>query len=120
MRVKILLLAVLLLGAVGAEAQSWYIQGADRYFRVEASPGQGRRGPIVSGYVYNDYGQTADRVWLLIEALDGSGQVTASSRTMVVGTVPNGGRSYFEAPAPGAGSSYRVRVTTYEWIGRGA
>jgi hypothetical protein len=120
MRVKILLLAVLLVAPVGAHAQNWFIQGADHHFRVEASPGQGRRGPIVSGYVYNSNGQTADRVWLLIEALDGSGQVTSSTRTMVVGTIPNGGRGYFEAPAPAGGSSYRVRVTTYEWIGRGA
>lgn len=120
MHVAILLLAVLLLGSVSAGAQNWAIQGADSHFRVEASPGQGRRGPVVSGYVYNLNGMTADRVWLVVEALDGAGQVTASSRALVVGTIPNGGRSYFEAPAPAGGSTYRVRVTSYEWIGRGA
>jgi hypothetical protein len=119
MRVSIVLLAALLLLAPVARAQSYVVQGAERYFSVEASPSQGRRGPVVSGYVYNTYGHAADRVWVVVEALDATGQVTASTNARVVGTVPNGGRAYFEAPAPAGGTTYRARVTSYEWVGRG-
>ena len=120
MRVKVLLISILLLTPVGAQAQKYAIQGADRYFRIEASPAQGRRGPVVAGYVYNTYGYNADRVWLMVEALDAGGAVIGTTQSPVLGTVPNGGRAYFEVSAPPGGTTYRVHVTTYEWVGRGA
>ena len=119
MRVTVLLLISLLLIPVGARAQNYAIQGADRYFRIEASPAQGRRGPIMAGYITNTYGHNADRVWLMVEALDASGAVIGTTQSPVLGTVPNGTRTYFEVPAPPGGASYRVHVTAYDWIGRG-
>jgi hypothetical protein len=119
MGVKSVVLATLLLVAPATvSAQSWAIQGTERYFRVESSVVQGRRGPIVSGYVYNTYGHTAGNVRLLVEGLDGGGQVTSTTWVYVVGTVPPGDRAYFEAAAPRE-SSYRVRVAFFDPVGRG-
>lgn len=120
MNVRVLLLASVLLATPAiVTAQSFAIQGVERYLRVEWETSQGRRGPMVVGYVYNLYGQTADQVRLAIEAVDGNGQVTGTTYAHIVGQVPPGGRSYFEAPAPAA-SAYRVRVLSFEPIGRGA
>lgn len=120
MRAKSLLLVTMLVLAPSAVfAQSWIIEGADRYFRVEWQAGQGRRGPVLAGYVYNTYGQTADRVRLLIEGLDSGGRVTSTTTAYVLGTIPALDRGYFEAPAPPGAASYRVRVASYDLIGRG-
>ena len=119
MNVRALLLAgVLLASPTMVAAQSFAIQGVERYIRVEWETSQGRRGPVVAGYVYNLYGQTADRVRLAIESLDASGQVTGTTYAHILGQVPVGGRSYFEVPAP-TSSSYRVRVLSFEPVGRG-
>ena len=120
MRVTVSLLAVLLLIPAAVSAQPYVMQGTERYFRVDASPGQGSRGPVVNGYVYNTHGHTADKVWLTVEALDNSGNVVGTSRSPLLGSIPNGGRTYFEVPAPPGGTTYRTRVTFFEWVGRGA
>ena len=100
-------------------AQNWVIQGTDRYFRVESTTANGPRGPVVSGYVYNTYGTTADRVRLLVESLDGSGQVTGSTIVSLLGSIGPGDRLYFEGTAPPPAASYRVRVASFDVIGRG-
>jgi hypothetical protein len=120
MGVKSVVVATLLLMAPATvSAQSYAIQGIERYFRVESSTTQGRRGPVVSGYIYNTHGHTADRVQYVVEAVDGAGQVTASTISYVVGTVPPGGRAYFEVAAPRAAGTYRVRVLSFDPVGRG-
>ena len=120
MRPKSVVLASLLLvvpAAVGA--QSYAIQGVERYFRVESELAQGRRGPVVAGYVYNTYGHTAGNVRLLVEGVDAGGQVASSTIAWVLGTVPPDGRTYFEVPAPRGGTTYRVRVLSFDPVGRG-
>src|SRR5207237_5446525 len=97
MPVKSLVVAILLLLDPGAvAAQTYAIQGTERYFRVDAELAQSRRGPLVAGYVYSTYGHTAGNVRLLVETLDGAGQVTSSTIAWVFGTVPPNGRAYFE------------------------
>jgi hypothetical protein len=112
------LAALVVMAPATVAAQSYAIQGIERYFRVESSTSQGRRGPVVSGYVYNMHGQTADRVRIAVETVDSAGQVTSSTIANVVGTVPPGGRSYFEVPVRDAGT-HRVRVLSFDPIGRG-
>ena len=101
-----------------AFAQSYAMQGVERYLRVEWEAGQSRRGPVVAGYVYNTSGYTADRVRLSIDSVDAAGQVTATQIVQVLGEVPAGNRSYFEFRANNAGP-YRVRALSFDPIGRG-
>jgi hypothetical protein len=120
MRVKsLILIAMLLMVPAGAGAQNWIIQGAEQYFRVEWQLDQGRRGPKLDGYIYSTWGTAAGNVRLLVEALDGAGKVTATDAPLILGTIPPGDRLYFEVPAPRGAASYRVRVGSYDPVGRG-
>ena len=114
----VLALALLIIPPAVVFAQSWAMQGIEHYFSVEFEPGTSRRGPVVSGYVYNKSGMNADRVRLSIDSVDAAGQVTATTFGEVLGTVPPGNRSYFEVPVKNPGP-YRVRVLSFDPIGRG-
>jgi hypothetical protein len=117
---RALLLGLLLLAApAAAGAQNFAIQGIERYLRLEWEAAQGRRGPVLAGYVHNIYGHTADRVRLQVEGLDGAGQVTSTMLTQIVGSIPPGSRGYFEVPAPNGAASYRIRLISFDPIGRG-
>jgi hypothetical protein len=120
MRVKSVVLATLLLVAPATvSAQNWVIQGAEQFFRIESTTTEGRRGPVVSGYIYSTWGYIAGNVRLIVEGLDAGGQVTSTTLVWVLGTVPNGGRAYFEAAAPRDAASVRVRVGSFEPVARG-
>jgi hypothetical protein len=120
MGVKSVVLATLLLVAPATvSAQNWVIQGADRFFRIESTTTEGRRGPVVSGYIYSTWGETSGNVRLLVEGLNAAGQVTSTAVAWVVGTVPPGGRAYFEAASPRDAASVRVRVASFDPVGRG-
>ena len=99
--IRVAMLALALgLGVGTAWAQGFGSAAPERFFRVEATGGQGRGGrPIVSGYVYNDYGNAAGRIQLAVESLDAGGQVVGRSLVHVDGTIPPYGRIYFEVPA---------------------
>jgi hypothetical protein len=111
--------ATLAIAISSARAENYSQQSLDRSFRVEFEVRADPQRPTVSGYVYNlEGGYIADRMTLLIERLDASGRVVGSSTTWVLGGVPPGNRAYFTTRvAPAA--SYRVRVNSFDWIGRG-
>jgi hypothetical protein len=96
-------------------ARSVALAGGEREFRVDWERGESPRGPVMSGYVYNDGGLSAARVSLLVEALDASGRPVSSTIAYVIGTVPAFSRAYFVTPVPAA-ASYRVRIISYDWI----
>lgn len=109
----------LAVGPPSAAAQNYARETLDRTFRIEFEVRADPQRPEISGYLYNlDAGYTADRVVLLIERLDASGRVTGSSTTWVLGGVPPGNRTYFSARVQPA-ASYRVSVSSFDWIGRG-
>jgi hypothetical protein len=118
-RLALMLAAVVAIAAGSAAAANYAQETLDRYFRLEYEVAQGSTRPVVSGYVYNlNPGTPAERMRLSIEALDGSGNVVATSSTWVLGNVPPGNRAYFSAPvAPAA--SYRVQVQSFDWGSRG-
>ncbi len=94
--------------------------GIDARLRLEWEPGQGRGGrPVITGYIYNDYGRPAGYVHLLVETLDDKGQVIDQTIGFVQGTVPFAGRAYFVIPLSKAGAAYRIRVTSFDWLGGG-
>lgn len=109
------------LGAGAARAQ---VQGrsVESDLRVEWTGSEDRRGrPVVSGYVYNQRaGNYAAGVRLLVEALDGSGQVVGSTTGYVMGDVPPSNRSYFEIKAAAKAASYRVSIESFAWRSYGA
>ena len=109
---------LLLLVATQASAQGYAIQGLDRYFRLEWEASTSRRGPVVTGYIYNISPTSADRVRLGIDLVDAGGQIVSSTIGYVLGTEPAGNRAFFEVPV-GQAASYKVRVLSYDPIGRG-
>jgi hypothetical protein len=111
-------LVALLGSAVVARAQNYALPDSDRWFRVEWQAGESKRGPVVSGYVYELAGRAADSMQLGIDRLDASGAVTTTQIAYVSGAVPPGGRAYFEVRVPAA-PAYRVRVVWYRWTGIG-
>src|SRR5437764_7629566 len=111
-------LVVLLLGAAPVHAQSWIIQGADRYFHVEWTMSARGGAPLMDGYVHNRAGSAADHVRVLVESLDAGGAVTAQTIGYLPGVVVNNNRTYFSLRVPAAGN-YRVRVASWDWVPSG-
>jgi hypothetical protein len=112
------LAAILLTASVSAAAVSYSQESLDQRFKIEfqVTPGQSR--PELSGYVYGQYsGISAEHMQLEIERLDANGQVIGRSTTWVLGEVPPGNRAYFTTRVEPA-ASYRVRVLSFDWIGR--
>lgn len=94
---------------------------AERLFHVEWTAREGRSGMSrITGYVYNDYGQAAEDIELLITGLDSAGQPVNTAIEHVSDTVPSRGRGYFDVQIPES-SSYRVDVESFEFMeGTGA
>jgi hypothetical protein len=112
------LAAILLTASVGAAAVSYSQESLDQRFKIEfqVTPGQSR--PELSGYVYGQYsGISVEHMQLEIERLDANGQVIGRSTTWVLGEIPPGNRAYFTTRVEPA-ASYRVRVLSFDWIGR--
>ncbi len=85
-----------------------------QHFRVEWQVAPRRDGrPELSGYVNSSHGLAASDMRLLVETLDGSGQVVARTLGYVDSLVPPFGRTYFTVRLPTAGASYRVTVTSF-------
>jgi len=89
---------------------------AERLFHIEWTASAGASGMSrISGYVYNDYGQPAEDIELVIIGLDGAGEPVSTAVQHVSGTVPARGRGYFDVQVP-VSSSYRVNVDSFEFV----
>jgi len=111
-------LVAILLTASASAAAVYSQETLDQRFRIEfeVTPGQSRS--VVSGYVYGQYsGLWATHMQLAIERLDAAGQVIGTSTTWVLGDVPPNNRAYFTARVEPA-ASYRVRIISFDWVGR--
>ncbi|HJR01865.1 MAG TPA: hypothetical protein VKA83_09550, partial [Methylomirabilota bacterium] len=74
---------------------------ADHFFHVEWTAGQGAAGRArITGYVYNDYGDSAVNVALRVHEIDASGNDVARVVTPIGGAVPAHGRTYFDVAVP--------------------
>ena len=100
-------------------AQDQALQGSvsDQYFRVDwnAQP-DGHGKARITGYVYNNYPETADRVQLRIIAFDGSGQQIGSFVEPMLDTVPALDRTYFDVKVPAHAASYHVYVDGFSFV----
>ena len=88
----------------------------DHFFHVEWSTTPATDGRVrITGYVYNDYGDDAIDVDLRISEMDGSGHRIEQLVEPVRGSVPAGGRTYFDIRVP-ASASYRVSVASFDFV----
>ena len=111
------LLAVLTMTSAGAAAV-FSQQTLDERFRIEYQVTPGQSKSVVDGYIYNVYsGLSVAHMQLAIDRVDASGNVIATSTTWVLGEVPPNNRAYFTARVEPA-ASYRVRILSFDWVGR--
>jgi hypothetical protein len=116
----LVLAAVVILGSGPARGQSFGTPQAEKFFRVEWQAQQTKNGqPAIGGFVYNDYGNWAGDVRLLVEGLDASGRPVSLTRGYVNGEVPPRGRVPFEVILPAPAATYRVTVEYFFWRHRG-
>jgi hypothetical protein len=89
---------------------------ADHFFHVEWTVAPDRSGhPRISGYVYNDYGDSAVNLTLRISEVDASGQDVESVVEPIGDTIPGLGRAYFSVRVPDS-RSYRVAVSAFDFV----
>jgi hypothetical protein len=107
----VFLLAVLMVASVHAQAPPPAGEG----FRADAGPDfLGRRGPAITGWLYNDRHVPITNVRVRVDVLDGGGQLIGSGEGWVYGGVPAFGRAYFFVPVPRYGAAYRVAVVSFD------
>jgi hypothetical protein len=73
----------------------------------------------IEGYVANLYGQYAEPVRVLGEALDASGHAVVQRLSWVLGGVPGGGRTYFEINGLPVTDAYQVTIWDYSFRRKG-
>jgi hypothetical protein len=89
---------------------------ADHFFHVEWTAGPGAPGRArITGYVYNDYGDSAINVALRIHEIDAGGRDVASVVAPLGDTIPGRGRAYFDVGVPDS-HGYRVDVTSFDFV----
>jgi len=89
---------------------------ADHFFHVEWTAGEGAAGRArITGYVYNDSGDSAVDVTLRIHEIDASGNDVASVVAPIGQAVPGNGRTYFDIAVPRS-RFYRVDVASFDFV----
>jgi hypothetical protein len=84
-------------------------------FRADAEPDLlGRRGPAITGWLYNDHAFAVTNVRVRVDLLDGGGQPLGSAEGWVYGNVPARGRAYFFVSVPRYATAYRVTVLRFD------
>jgi len=91
-------------------AETYTRESLDQTFRLEWS----KTARNVNGYVYNSSSRHAAYMRLLVEGVDGSGNVVNKTMTWVLDVPPNN-RAFFEVSARDA-ASYRVSILSFNWI----
>ena len=104
-------LAVLAL-SVPAQGQVSNGDGTDRWLKIDWTAER----TMVSGRIYNQYGSAADKVKILVEALDASGRVMATRYEWIGGVIPALGNRYFAVSELPAAEHYRVTVASYTFV----
>jgi hypothetical protein len=114
-----LLLSVVMampLGAAVDRPLTPLVLGWEQFFKLDWQVSQGRTAPVVWGHVLNDWGMPAARIQLLVEGLDGSGQIVGQKVAWLGSILTPGTRGYFEVPVPWKAPTYRVSVFAFDWV----
>jgi hypothetical protein len=121
-RVRVPLIAVLLgMFVASPEAPAQLLSpispGWDRYFSVSSEPFERRGKPYLGGSIVNTYGVMANRVQLLVDTFDSSGQIVAQRvEWLVGGNLPGFSTTYYEVPIRVSGARYRVSVFAFDFV----
>jgi hypothetical protein len=105
-------------GAAAAAELQPQMWGWERIFTVSWQPAQHRGQPVIEGYVNNISPYETTQIRVLVDSLDGAGQVTAQRVAWVPGDLGGGGRLFFQVPPPSPAPAYRVRVFSYDRVER--
>jgi hypothetical protein len=90
--------------------------GWDRWFRLEWSVEREADGTNrVTGYITNQYGDAAESVRVLAQALDAPGAVVGQRIVWVPGSLTGFSRRYFEVPRLPVADHYQVSVWDYSF-----
>ena len=126
MRKAWIVAAMLVLGMgaqAGADLLTPRIVGWEQFFKLDWQAVERRGRPVVSGHIMNDWGFPARNVRLLVEGLDGTGNVVGQRVSWLGTELTPGMRAYFEEPAPPPGpapaAAYRVSVFAWDWVQAG-
>ena len=91
--------------------------GWEQHFAIQwTATEQGPNTRRVSGYVYNQHGESAMNMRVLAQALDTNGDVVGQRIAFVPGGVGGFGRAFFDVPNLPAAPVYRVSVWDYTWF----
>ncbi len=115
----LLLLSVIVampLGAAVDRPLTPLVLGWEQFFKLDWQLGERRAQPVVWGHLFNDWGMSAARVQLLVEGLDGSGQIVGQKVAWLGSTLTPGTRQYFEVPVPWKAPTHRVSVFAFDWV----
>jgi len=93
------------------------VAGGNQYFVLNWQAAELKGRPAVTGTLTNQYGATADRVQLLVEALDDNGNVISQKVVWLGDNIAPFDRAYFAIPVEKS-PKYRVSVFAYDWRGR--
>ena len=90
------------------------VAGWENKFSVDWNVVEGRDSSrVVEGYVQSQYGEGAQPVRLLVQALDNSGDVASQRIMWISGGLAGFGRAFFRSPQLPAADHYRVTVWDY-------
>ena len=115
--VAVLALMMVTVSAVGAQSLRPLVVDWELYFRVEAQPANRGGRSIVTGTIWNTTTWSTKKIQLLVEALDGNGQVVNQQVAWLGVDLAAGTHASFDVPMPAA-ASYRVSVFAFD-SGRG-
>lgn len=85
-------------------------------FRMQWEPSTWRGRPRVAGFLTNTSPYTLSRIKLLVESLDGSGELVGQRVDGVQGALAPFTGTYFSVAAPPPSTRYRVRVFSFDRI----
>ena len=88
---------------------------AEQWFRFRWTAEPDRTGERrLHGYIESSLGEAANRVQLLAQALDASGNVIGQRLEWLPEMIPALGRAYFEIPKMPPAAEYRVTVWSFD------
>ena len=85
-----------------------------RQFQLDWQVTKEPRGAIVRGHLGNPYAVPARDIHLLVEGLDGGGNVVTTTTSAVRRIILSGDRASFDVLVPGDAERYRVSVVAFD------